>query len=641
MNDVLNELINKLPESPTVLNPKNLTKIYNKLPVPKEYKILWADINKFGGYPSGLILTDRGIVIKAAKSEVKRNKKALKEQYKKDKDNNKKTKAPKIIYRIIPWEYYSPDDFYFEVKEGKNCNSFVFKCDATELVSTTSEALYKMFEAYKVEINEKEKVAEETFSAINSINVEDVMFNAAYGVSNHKRGHGIYAEEAGSILDKLSGEKSTVVGRDNAKNGPDKIVDASPIQCKYCKTATASIDACFKKNVVSGEKIFRYYDLSGKPMKIEVPSDQYISAIDCMKTRIKNGQVPGVTDPEMAFEIIRKGRITYNQACNLAKAGTIESISYDMATGAVNCLSAFGISSVVAFAQTFWITKDYKEAAKSALFTGLKVYGMCFTGGIIASQMARTGAANILNPVALKVSQVLGPKATQGIINSFRALAGKKAIYGSAAQKSFSKFLCSTAITQGIMLLTFSIPDTYKMISKKISGAQYVKNLLTLSASFTGGITGPMLAGSFINKKGLNKNLTNPQTAIIGMASGVVGGAVLGTGAKKVLDIFKEDEHVVIIRLFNAVLMNLFIDNLLSDSEQDEVIELLNNDEKCIKKLNERLIKSNFQEKAILDYLEPKIKSVLDKRDVIKEIDEYKMTDSMKDILEGELAYGM
>ena len=29
-------------------------------------------------------------------------------------------------------------------------------------------------------------------------------------------------------------------------------------------------------------------------------------------------------------------------------------------------------------------------------------------------------------------------------------------------------------------------------------------------------------------------------------------------------------------------------------------------------------------------YLEPKIKSVLDKRDVIKEIDEYKITDLMK-----------
>ena len=155
------------------------------------------------------------------------------------------------------------------------------------------------------------------------------------------------------------------------------------------------------------------------------------------------------------------------------------------------------------------------------------------------------------------------------------------------------------------MLLTFSIPDTYKMISRKITGAQYVKNLLTLSAGFTGSIAGPMLAGSVIKKKGFNNNLSNPQTALIGLVSGFFGSAVLGTGVKKTLDIFREDDNVVIIRLFNAVLTNIFIDNLLSESEQDEVIELLNKDEKCIKNLHERLIKSNYQEAAILDYLEP------------------------------------
>ena len=74
----------------------------------------------------------------------------------------------------------------------------------------------------------------------------------------------------------------------------------------------------------------------------------------------------------MAYDIIRKGKLTYNQALNLAKAGTIESITFDVATGAVTCLSAFGISSVAAFAQVFWVTKDYKKAAKSALYTAFR-----------------------------------------------------------------------------------------------------------------------------------------------------------------------------------------------------------------------------------------------------------------------------
>ena len=251
---------------------------------------------------------------------------------------------------------------------------------------------------YKNLVIEQRELAEatvenSTFSAINSVNIEGAMFNAAYGADQTKTGHGIYAEEAGTILDRPAGEQSTVVGRDNAKNGPDKIVNASPIQCKYCKTAYATVNSCFKSDSVTGAKTFRYYDLAGNAMKIEVPADQYSQAIEYMKTRISNGQVPGASDPNMAYDIIRKGKLTYNQALNLAKAGTIESITFDVATGAVTCLSAFGISSVAAFAQVFWVTKDYKKAAKSALYTGIQVYGLAFAGGIIASQISRTSFA--------------------------------------------------------------------------------------------------------------------------------------------------------------------------------------------------------------------------------------------------------
>lgn len=252
------------------------------------------------------------------------------------------------------------------------------------------------------------------------------MFNAAYGADQTKTGHGIYAEEAGAILDKLAGEQSTVVGRDNAKNGPDKIVDSSPIQCKYCKQAYNSVDACFKKNPQTGTKSFRYYDLNGNAMKVEVPADQYAQAIEYMKTRISDGQVPGVTDPNAAYDIIRKGKLTYNQALNLAKAGTIESITFDAYTGAVNCLSVFGISAVVSFAQTYWVTKDYKKAAKSAIFTGVQVYGMAFAGGIIASQLSRTGLASALNPLATEISKSISPQMAQEIINAFNMLTSEE-----------------------------------------------------------------------------------------------------------------------------------------------------------------------------------------------------------------------
>ena len=44
---------------------------------------------------------------------------------------------------------------------------------------------------------------------------------------------------------------------------------------------------------------------------------------------------------EETKNIVREGKLTYNQALNLAKVGTIESITFDAYTGAVNCLSVF------------------------------------------------------------------------------------------------------------------------------------------------------------------------------------------------------------------------------------------------------------------------------------------------------------
>ena len=458
IDDILDKLISQLPASPTELDKANVKKIHEYIPVPTDHKIRWADISSFGGYPAGIVLTDRGLIVKATRAEVKHNNELGKEQ-KKENDTKKKIKPIKVIYQIIPWEYYSPDDYEVVAFDaGKGNTRYTLKAGNTELAQFKSKALYQMFRKYKKLVIEQRELAEatienSTFSAINSVNVEGVMFNAAYGADQTKTGHGIYAEEAGTILDKLAGEQATVVGRDNAKNGPDKIVNSSPIQCKYCKTAYSSVNSCFKNDPTTGTKTFRYYDLSGNAMKIEVPADQYSQAIEHMKTRITNGQVPGVTDPNMAYDIIRKGKLTYNQALNLAKAGTIESISFDVATGAVNCLSAFGISAVVAFAQVLWVTKDYKKAAKCALYTGIQVYGLAFAGGIIASQISRTSFAASLNPLATEISKSLSPQLVQEIVNAFRALAGKKAIYGAAAQKSFAKFFGSTAITQGIMFL--------------------------------------------------------------------------------------------------------------------------------------------------------------------------------------------
>jgi hypothetical protein len=646
IDDILDKLISQLPASPTELDKANVKKIHEYIPVPTDHKIRWADISSFGGYPAGIVLTDRGLIVKATRAEVKHNNELGKEQ-KKENDTKKKIKPIKVIYQIIPWEYYSPDDYEVVAFDaGKGNTRYTLKAGNTELAQFKSKALYQMFRKYKKLVIEQRELAEatienSTFSAINSVNVEGVMFNAAYGADQTKTGHGIYAEEAGTILDKLAGEQATVVGRDNAKNGPDKIVNSSPIQCKYCKTAYSSVNSCFKNDPTTGTKTFRYYDLSGNAMKIEVPADQYSQAIEHMKTRITNGQVPGVTDPNMAYDIIRKGKLTYNQALNLAKAGTIESISFDVATGAVNCLSAFGISAVVAFAQVLWVTKDYKKAAKCALYTGIQVYGLAFAGGIIASQISRTSFAASLNPLATEISKILSPQLVQEIVNAFRALAGKKAIYGAAAQKSFAKFFGSTAITQGIMFFAFTVPDTYKAISGKISGSQYLKNMTSLAASFLCSIAATTSAGAVIGKT-VGEKISKKVGSAIGLCAGLIGGALGGIAVKTIGNLLHEDDAIITARLFNAILLNQFIDHVLTADEQDQVIALLDNDEKMLRALQQDLLKSEHQEQDVIDYLKPKIQSIIKKRKIIGIDDEIEMGNSISTIvLEGELAYGV
>lgn len=646
IDDILEQLISQLPASPTVLDKANTRKIHEYIPVPTDYKIRWADISSFGGYPAGIVITDRGLIVKATRDEVKHNNVLAKEQEKQS-GSKEKVNTVKVIYQIIPWEYYSPEDYEVVAFDaGKDKTRYTLKAGETELAQFESTALFQFFREYKKVVIEQRELAEatienSTFSAINTVNIEGVMFNAAYGADQTKTGHGIYAEEAGTILDRLAGEQATVVGRDNAKNGPDKIVDASPIQCKYCKTACYSVNSCFKNDPTTGAKTFRYYDLSGNAMKIEVPADQYSQAIEYMKTRISNGQVPGVSDPNMAYDIIRKGKLTYNQALNLAKAGTIESITFDVATGAVTCLSAFGISAVAAFTQVFWVTKDYKKAAKSALYTGIQVYGLAFAGGIIASQISRTSLVVSLNPLATEISKNLSPKLVQEIVNAFRALAGKKAIYGATAQKSFAKFLGSTAITQGIMFLVFTVPDTYKAISGKISGSQYWKNMTSLVASFACSIVATTVAGAVIGKT-IGEKVNKKVGSAIGLVAGVVGCAISGTAVKAIGNLIHEDDAIITARLFNAVLINQFIDYMLAPEEQDQIITELDEDKEKLRDLQQSLLKSAHQEQDVIDYLEPKIHKIIKKRHVIGVVDEEEMGSAISNIvLEGGLAYDM
>ena len=62
----------------------------------------------YGGYPAGIALTDRAFISKAPKKDVKA---ANKEAKAKAKETGEKAHKLNAIYRIIPWDFFDPEDY--------------------------------------------------------------------------------------------------------------------------------------------------------------------------------------------------------------------------------------------------------------------------------------------------------------------------------------------------------------------------------------------------------------------------------------------------------------------------------------------------------------------------------------------------
>ena len=70
--------------------------------------------------------------------------------------------------------------------------------------------------------------------------------------------------------------------------------------------------------------------------------------------RIAAGKVPGVDDPVTARQLVRKGFVTYRQAVNIPKFGTVASLAYDTVNGVNVGAVALGVSAVVSFTRAVW-----------------------------------------------------------------------------------------------------------------------------------------------------------------------------------------------------------------------------------------------------------------------------------------------
>jgi len=382
--------------------------------------------------------------------------------------------------------------------------------------------------------------SEEINSVVGTAGVNSSQVYAETAKFQARQGHGFAAEQANNVEDILAGKDARVVGNDNALNGPDRYSDGTFIQTKYCKTAQASVDALFDNN---GN--YKYKNADGSFMPGEIPKGQGEEAVALMEKRISEGRFPGVSDPSKAKELIREGDVTYEQAVNITKFGTVDGLIYDAKQGCIavyNSLPFLGVGAALVFCKSIWDGKDFKEALKNSCIVTVNAGGFIWLQTTLVSGIARTGINSVIRDTGIsqEIVKLIGPDLSNTLFHETTSAAASKVLRGNV-------------ITMGVSVSILSVKDFYNFFSGDISFQQLSKNILQTSSGVAGAIAGASV-GSAIPVVG----------TIVG---GFVGGMLASKTAKGVLDEIIEDDAKRMLDILQNVWANLSYDYMLSESE--------------------------------------------------------------------------
>ena len=466
---------------------------------------------------------------------------------------------------------------------------------------------------------------------------------------------GIYNSDHVSLdknNDADNGPDAAVNESDTADNGTDVVVseleiaDSEPdieiadingnialIQSKYYRSGQASIDACFESN---GNGKYKYYYADGRPMAIEVPKDQYDDAVQAMRAKIKAGLVNGVTDPGEATKIVRKGIVTYKQAVHIAKAGTIESLTYDAVHSCVTAASSFGVSTLIEFAINIWNEEPIDVALNHALLTGLQIGGTEWIVSVVSSQLMKTGINSMLIPSSRAVINAMGPDMAAFIANTFGNYGTK--IYGAAAKSAAAKILRGGTITTIISISITTIPDIIDAFQGRISARQLTKNVVVSATGVAGGIAGYAAGGAAIGS--IFPGAGTVVGGIVGIIGSILVGSLASFGASAIADLIAPEDSEEMIAIIQTIYQQIAEEYLLNQSEGEIVTEQL---ERLIddNKLKD-MFASKDREVFAREMIEPLVVKVTNNREKILLPNEEETIETMKTIIqELESAYEM
>jgi hypothetical protein len=386
--------------------------------------------------------------------------------------------------------------------------------------------------------------------------------NETKNLMNARQGGGYAAEYANNTIDRLLGHdvKATAQVLDEhgrqVKGGADRTVNEIEIQTKYYGNSSQAIGAVFDNRAA----IYIRSDGTGKMMQIEVPRDQYHDALKLMQKRIDSGQVPGVSPGESAGDYVRRGYFTYEQALNVAKAGTVESLTVDFTAGAISSVGIGGISAAIVFANAVWAGEDVETAIQRSLGVGARIWGKRILIYTLTKQLSRAefghpfikrylvngmsqGQLGIANPIWNMSNRLAGQISKSTMANTrIGSQLGLNVVKGD--------ILIANSVT-GIVMFG---PDLLKAVQGKISFSQLVKNSTVTVSSLTGMAIG--------------------QAAIpIPGVGAVVGGAVAAMAAEKLMDKFIEDDSRKMFRILKEEFLDVVMMYSLSSDEINEITE--------------------------------------------------------------------
>jgi len=412
------------------------------------------------------------------------------------------------------------------------------------------------------------------YSYATSPRVSDYLESTQLNKFGTKGGTGFAAEDVNALHDSHRGVNVDKVGTNNAKNGADRIANGLLIQTKYFDSASKSVENAFDS--VSGQ--FRY-----PGMQLEVPRDQYETALNLMRKKISDGKVPGISNPDDALKIVKQGSVTFQQAKNIARAGNIDSLKFDANNNAVTSSYAFAIGFAINFAKAKWEGKSNNQALKESVETGLVSAGTSFIAGVTASQMLRTHLARSAT-ITMREGVRVVAKTDVGriMVNKIASASTGKTLSGAAATNHASKLLRTNLITGTVVSIVLTGPDIYRAaISQNASWTQAGKNLVVNGAGVAAGTIGWMggaAGGAAIGTAifpGVGTTIGTVIGGLVGATGGGSGGAYL---VKKSLDGLIDDDTIKMLKLIETELVSLADEYLLTQGEFDIVLKKVSED---------------------------------------------------------------